>query len=359
MLVRDYLKAEAEKDERTHGFLEGALRMGVAEKVEPRFNECLKLTLPDLTNAEFQAVSACGGIIASVQNQEIRQGYQAQMLDEIRHTQLEMALREYYVRHSPRPGGLGHLAEGDSSAPGRPRLDRRVPALQHRRSDRLRRRSQRHHRDRVHQHPAGGRAADRGDERRPRARHDVPVDSVGRSAPHGQRLRHAARGAERPSQRPQDQRGARAPLLARAQGARRARRLADGIRRARPAVGLQGPMAGVGGRRLRRRLPRSAHRVRRAAAARGWRRRRATSTGWCTRSGSSFAAMWPLNFWRSDAMDARDAEWFEKHYPGWNGVYGGLWDTHRQLADPADGRAAACRNCRRCRRSARCASSRA
>ncbi len=65
----------------------------------------MKLTLPDLTNAEFQAVSACGGIIASVQNQEIRQGYQAQMLDEIRHTQLQMALREYYVRHSPDPAG--------------------------------------------------------------------------------------------------------------------------------------------------------------------------------------------------------------------------------------------------------------
>ena len=40
-----------------------------------------------------------------MQNQEIRQGYQAQMLDEIRHTQLEMALREYYVRHSPDPAG--------------------------------------------------------------------------------------------------------------------------------------------------------------------------------------------------------------------------------------------------------------
>jgi hypothetical protein len=34
----------------------GALQMGMAEKAEPRFNECLKLTLPDLTNAEFQAV---------------------------------------------------------------------------------------------------------------------------------------------------------------------------------------------------------------------------------------------------------------------------------------------------------------
>ena len=32
MLVRDYMKMEAEKDDRTYGFLDGALRMGMAEK---------------------------------------------------------------------------------------------------------------------------------------------------------------------------------------------------------------------------------------------------------------------------------------------------------------------------------------
>jgi Methane/Phenol/Toluene Hydroxylase len=85
MLIRDYVKMEAEKDDRTHGFLDGVLRMGTAEQVQPRFMECMKLTLPGLTFAEFAAVAATGGIIASVQNQELRQGYHAQMLDEIRH----------------------------------------------------------------------------------------------------------------------------------------------------------------------------------------------------------------------------------------------------------------------------------
>jgi hypothetical protein len=130
------MKMEAEKDDRTYGFLEGALRMGMAEKVDPRFNECLKLTLPDLTNAEFQAVAACGGIITSVQNQEIRLGCQAQMLDEIRHTQLEMSMRNYYVKHVQdraswdiaqkaiyqHPGGLvsvGELFHFNTGRPGR------------------------------------------------------------------------------------------------------------------------------------------------------------------------------------------------------------------------------------------------
>jgi hypothetical protein len=69
MLIRDYMKMEAEKDDRTYGFLEGTLRMRMAEKVDLRFNECLKLLLPDPTSAEFQAVAACCGIIAAVQNQ--------------------------------------------------------------------------------------------------------------------------------------------------------------------------------------------------------------------------------------------------------------------------------------------------
>jgi Methane/Phenol/Toluene Hydroxylase len=106
MLIRDYVKMEAEKDDRTHGFLDGVLRMGPAGEVQPRFMECMKLTLPDLTFAEFAAVAATGGIISSVQNQELRQGYHAQMLDEIRHTQLEMTLRDYYVRHWRDPAGF-------------------------------------------------------------------------------------------------------------------------------------------------------------------------------------------------------------------------------------------------------------
>jgi len=52
--------------------------------------EVMKLTLPGFHQRGISG--SIGGrreIIASVQNQEIRQGYQAQMMDEIRHTQLE------------------------------------------------------------------------------------------------------------------------------------------------------------------------------------------------------------------------------------------------------------------------------
>lgn len=51
----------------------------------------------------------------------------------------------------------------------------------------------------------------------------------------------------------------------------------------------------------------------------------------------ALAAIWPLNFWRIDAMTERDYEWFEANYPGWTKRYGGLWDRYRELTDPSSG----------------------
>jgi methane monooxygenase component A alpha chain/propane monooxygenase large subunit len=53
--------------------------------------------------------------------------------------------------------------------------------------------------------------------------------------------------------------------------------------------------------------------------------------------GQMLSAIWPLNFWRSDAMTAPDFEWFENHYPGWSEHYQAYWEGFKQLADPANG----------------------
>ena len=339
LLVRDYLKSESEKDARTHGFLEGALRMGVAEKIEPRFNECLKLTLPDLTNAEFQAVAACGGIISAVQNQEIRQGYQAQMLDEIRHTQLQMALREYYVRHSPdpagwdisqkaihqHPGGLvsigqfQHFNTGDPidcvidlnvvvetaftnillvAAPqtavlnGDHALATTFLSIQ---SDEAR-------------HMANGYGtllAVLSDHR------NVPLvnESLERHFWHAHKGLDALVGW-------QTEYGARErPWAYKEQWQEW---VVDDF------VGSYLERLGDFGVRPPGRLAKAVE-----------------DLDWMHHTvGMVFAAIWPLNFWRSDAMDARDAEWFERHYPGWNEAYGGFWREYRRLADPREGRLA-------------------
>jgi hypothetical protein len=56
-----------------------------------------------------------GFLIASTKNQELRQGYAAQMLDEVRHTQLETGLRRYYLKNYHDPAGfdIGQQALGN------------------------------------------------------------------------------------------------------------------------------------------------------------------------------------------------------------------------------------------------------
>ena len=47
-----------------------------------------------------------------------------------------------------------------------------------------------------------------------------------------------------------------------------------------------------------------------------------------------FSAGWPVNFWRIDAMEERDYEWFETKYPGWYAEFGAWWDHYRELSEP-------------------------
>jgi methane monooxygenase component A alpha chain/propane monooxygenase large subunit len=337
LLVRDYLKAQAEKDQRTYGALEGALRMGVAEKLDPRFNECLKLTLSDLTNAEFQAVSACGGIISSVQNQEIRQGYQAQMLDEIRHTQLQMGLREYYVRHAPdpagwdisqkaiyqHPGGLVSIGEFQHFNTGDPIdcvIDLNVvietaftnillvaaPQTAVMNGDHALATTFLSIQSDEARHMANGYGtllAVLGDH------HNVPRvnEALERHFWHAHKSLDGLVGW-------QTEYGARArPWAYKDQWQEWVvDDFVGGYLEQLTQFGVTPPS-----------------RLGQAAADLNWMHHTV---------GLVFAAIWPLNFWRSDAMDARDAEWFERHYPGWNAAYGSSWETHKRLSDPADAR---------------------
>lgn len=336
MLVRDYMKMEAEKDDRTYGFMDGTLRMKMADTIEPRFNECLKLTLPDLCNAEFQAVAACGGIISSVQNQELRQGYQAQMLDEVRHTQLEMALRDYYVRHSPDPAGwdIGQKA--------------------------------------LYQHPGG--LVSIGE-----FQHFNTGDPIGCIVALNIVIETAYTNILLVA----------APQVGAVNGdhafattflsiqSDEARHMANGYGSLLCVLRDEDNVPKINDY-LERHFWHS-HRALDSIA--GWQTEYgATYRPWAYRDqwqewvvddfvgsylerlsefgvtpprflgkavadldwqqhtvGQVFAAIWPLNFWRSDAMVDRDFEWFEKNYPGWDGVYGDFWRGYKQLADPAGG----------------------
>jgi propane monooxygenase large subunit len=58
--------------------------------------------------------------------------------------------------------------------------------------------------------------------------------------------------------------------------------------------------------------------------------------GYVHRIAQFFAAGWPLNFWRIDPLTEVDFEWFEGKYPGWYAEYGAWWEAYRQMAAPGD-----------------------
>ena len=45
-----------------------------------------------------------------------------------------------------------------------------------------------------------------------------------------------------------------------------------------------------------------------------------------------FATGWFANYWRIDAMDDTDFEWFEHKYPGWYDKYGKWWERYSELS---------------------------
>jgi len=47
-----------------------------------------------------------------------------------------------------------------------------------------------------------------------------------------------------------------------------------------------------------------------------------------------FSAGWPVNFWRIDGMTEDDFEWFEAKYPGWYAKFGAYWENYRDLSLP-------------------------
>ena len=336
VLIRDYMKMEAEKDDRTYGILDGAIRTREAVGTEPRFVECMKLTLPVLTNAEFQAVAGCGMIISAVESQELRQGYAAQMLDEVRHTQLEMSLRNYYVKHwedptgwdrsqpalYKHPGGLVSIGEFQHFNTGDP-LDCIIalnivletaftnillvatPQVAMLNGDNAFASVMLSIQSDEARHMANGYGsvmallADEDNlpflneslERHFWHSHKTIDALVGWQAEYGARERPWSYKAQWEEWVVDDFVGNYIDRLSQ--------------------FGVKAPS--------------------RLAAA-------ANDVTWSHHTlGQVLSAVWPLNFWRSDAMTPPDFEWFETHYPGWSSAYQGYWEGYQALADPAGG----------------------
>jgi propane monooxygenase large subunit len=59
-----------------------------------------------------------------------------------------------------------------------------------------------------------------------------------------------------------------------------------------------------------------------------------SKNGYVHKVAQFFSAGWWANFWRIDGLDERDFEWFEYKYPGWYNEYGAWWENYRKLSKP-------------------------
>ena len=108
-IMREYLPMELEKDERVYGGHDAAVRAEMTSKTEPRWLEILKPYIVTTAYAEVAAGRCMSMLIDAVPNNELRNGYHVQFVDEIRHTGMQMALARWYAKHVPDPAGW-HLA---------------------------------------------------------------------------------------------------------------------------------------------------------------------------------------------------------------------------------------------------------
>ncbi|MDB5066861.1 MAG: hypothetical protein JWM18_3295 [Chloroflexi bacterium] len=108
-LIRDYCSMEQEKDDRQYGAMEDVLaRSDAPAHAHRKWLEILKIVIPATNFAEYAAMKCVAQLIDTVENAELRQGYMAQMIDEVRHTHQQMYLNRYFARHAPDPDGFAY-----------------------------------------------------------------------------------------------------------------------------------------------------------------------------------------------------------------------------------------------------------
>jgi hypothetical protein len=115
--VREYLYMEQEKDHRAMAILEGANRVQGGHR-DARWIEGMKFAMGNLAAVEHAAGRHVGRAARVVAPMELRQGYMHQVLDELRHNQLEMNLLRHHMRTSEDPEGFGMALQGSGSNVG-------------------------------------------------------------------------------------------------------------------------------------------------------------------------------------------------------------------------------------------------
>jgi propane monooxygenase large subunit len=105
-VLRSYFPMQEEKDNRVYGALDGALRGDMFRNVEPRWVEWMKLFLAILPFVEISAGRAMAMVAQLAPGEDLRTGLAMQMIDEFRHSTIQMNLKKWYMENYIDPAGF-------------------------------------------------------------------------------------------------------------------------------------------------------------------------------------------------------------------------------------------------------------
>ena len=103
---------EEEKDNRVFGAMDGAIRGNMFRQVQQRWMEWQKLFLSIIPFPEISAARAMPLAINAVPNPEVHNGLAIQMIDEVRHSTIQMNLKRLYMNHYIDPAGFDLTEKG-------------------------------------------------------------------------------------------------------------------------------------------------------------------------------------------------------------------------------------------------------
>jgi propane 2-monooxygenase large subunit len=105
-VLRSYFPMQEEKDNRVYGALDAALRGDMFRNVEPRWIEWMKLFLAIIPFPEISAARSMAMLGALAPGEELRTGFTMQMVDELRHSTIQMNLKKWYMENYIDPAGF-------------------------------------------------------------------------------------------------------------------------------------------------------------------------------------------------------------------------------------------------------------
>jgi propane monooxygenase large subunit len=105
-VLRSYFPMQEEKDNRVYGALDAALRGDMFRNVQPRWIEWMKLFLAIIPFPEISAARSMAIEARIAPGDELRTGFTMQMIDEMRHSTIQMNLKKWYMENYIDPSGF-------------------------------------------------------------------------------------------------------------------------------------------------------------------------------------------------------------------------------------------------------------